>query len=104
MTFVKGDPNINRKGRPKEKTIKERVRDWLEEHPEDMQAFVQFFVKKNRDLAWQMLEGKPQQDITSKGERLIPRPLDDVQENEGVQENKNDALEDSSGAGRDGGE
>jgi hypothetical protein len=53
----------NPAGRPKGKTIKERVREWLEEHPEDMQAFVEHFVKENRDLAWQMLEGRPPLDI-----------------------------------------
>src|SRR3990172_220891 len=53
------------KGRPKGKTIKERVRDWLEEHPEDMKGFVQHFVKKNKELAWQMLEGRPAQQLGS---------------------------------------
>lgn len=62
----------NPSGRPKEKTIKERVRDWLEEHPDDMQSFVQHFVKRNRDLAWQMMEGRPAQqtDLTSGGEKI----------------------------------
>lgn len=50
-------------GRPKGKTIKERVREYLEEHPDDMAAFVDHFVKENRDLAWQMLEGRPSQGI-----------------------------------------
>ena len=72
MVFVKGDPNINRAGRPKEKTIKERVREWLEEHPNDMKAFVEHFVKDNKELAWQMLEGRPSQDMTSGGEKLPP--------------------------------
>lgn len=53
----------NPKGRPKGKTIKERVREYLEEHPEDMESFVRHFVKNNRDLAWQMLEGRPPQSI-----------------------------------------
>ena len=46
-------------GRPKEKTIKERVNDWLEQHPDDLQDFIAYFVRKNRSLAWQMLEGRP---------------------------------------------
>lgn len=53
----------NPAGRPKGKTIKERVREYLEEHPDSMEAFVQHFVANNRDLAWQMLEGRPQSDI-----------------------------------------
>ena len=57
-------------GRPKGKTIKERVKDWLEEHPEDMEAFVNHFVKENKELAWQMLEGRPSQDLTSAGEKI----------------------------------
>ena|SRR3990167_5049547 len=68
----------NSKGRPKEKTIKERVREWLEEHPDDMESFVKHFVKKNKELAWQMLEGRPQQetDITSGGKPIyIPSEL-----------------------------
>lgn len=65
----------NPNGRPKGKTIKELVKEWLEEHPEDMSAFVQHFVKDNRDLAWQMLEGRPPQDVTSGGEKINPVPI-----------------------------
>ena len=56
---VSGNPA----GRPKGKTIKERVLDWLEENPDDMKGFVEHFVKGNRDLAWQMLEGRPPQKL-----------------------------------------
>lgn len=60
---VSGNPA----GRPKGKTIKELVREYLEEHPDDMRAFVEHFIKKDRQLAWRMLEGNPQQktDVTS---------------------------------------
>ena len=64
----------NPAGRPKGKTIKEMVREWLEDNPEDMSAFVEHFVKKNKELAWQMLEGRPQQDIVSDGKQL-PTPI-----------------------------
>ena len=64
----------NPAGRPKGKTIKERVREWLEENPDDMKAFVQHFVKKNKELAWQMLEGRPQQDVISDG-KALPAPI-----------------------------
>lgn len=64
----------NADGRPKGKTIKELVREWLEEHPDDMKSFVEHFVTKNKELAWQMLEGRPQQDVTSGGEKL-PTPI-----------------------------
>ena len=61
-------------GRPKGKTIKEMVREYLETNPDSMEEFVKHFVEKNRDLAWQMLEGRPAQatDITSGGETLPP--------------------------------
>ncbi len=62
IPFKEGeDPRRNLKGRPKGKTIKEMVREWLEEHPDDMKAFVEHFVKKNKELAWQMMEGRPPQ-------------------------------------------
>lgn len=56
---VSGNPA----GRPKGKTIKEQVKEWLETHPEDMAKFVEHFVKNNKELAWQMLEGKPKQQM-----------------------------------------
>jgi hypothetical protein len=61
-------------GRPKGKTIKEMVREYLENNPASMEEFVKHFVEKNRDLAWQMMEGRPAQatDITSGGETLPP--------------------------------
>ena len=68
---VSGNP----KGRPKGKTIKELVREHLEKHPDDMKAFVEHFVKENKELTWQMLEGRPQQDVTSGGERIEPTPI-----------------------------
>lgn len=94
MPFVKGDPRINREGRPKGKTIKEMVREWLEEHPDDMEAFVKHFVKKNKELAWQMLEGRPPQDITSGGEKINPIPIIDVSANFGDKKDNPDVPED----------
>ena len=74
VPFTKDDPRINREGRPKGKTIKEMVREWLENNPDDMSAFVEHFVKKNKELAWQMLEGRPQQDVVSDG-KALPSPI-----------------------------
>ena len=51
-------------------SIKDRVRQWLEENPDDMSDFVKHFAKKNRELAWQMLEGRPQQDVTTAGQKI----------------------------------
>lgn len=74
-TFPKGISG-NPAGRPKGKTIKERVLEYLEEHPKEMKDFVKHFVKDNRELAWQMLEGRPAQatDITSQGEKIVVLP------------------------------
>lgn len=71
--FILGHPPTS-PGRPKGKTIKELVREWLEDNPDDKRAFVEHFVRKNKELAWQMLEGRPQQDVTSGGEKL-PTPI-----------------------------
>ena len=66
----------NPAGRPKGSlSIRDLVRQHLEDNPEDLAEFVKHFIKKNRELAWQMMEGKPQQDITSAGEKLIPTPI-----------------------------
>jgi hypothetical protein len=60
-TIAPGSASLNPAGRPKGKTIKERIKDYLDENPEEMAKFVEYFVKQNRDLAWQMLEGRPSQ-------------------------------------------
>ena len=70
--LLPGQPSLNPVGRPRGLTIKEKVRNWLIDHPDDEKAFVEHFVKKNKELAWQMLEGRPQQDVTSGGETIQP--------------------------------
>jgi hypothetical protein len=73
--FKKGESG-NPKGRPKGSvSIKDRVRQYLESNPTDMEEFVAHFVKKNRELAWQMLEGRPAQDLTSAGEKIEVTPI-----------------------------
>lgn len=58
-------------GRPKGSiSIKDKIRQYLEEHPEDVEEIVHHFIKDNRELMWQMLEGRPQQDVTSGGESI----------------------------------
>lgn len=43
-------------------SIKARVRAALEKDPDAMDKFVRHFTHKNRELTWQMLEGKPKQE------------------------------------------
>jgi hypothetical protein len=63
-------------GRPKGSlSIKDLVRQHLEEHPDDLKQFVAHFIRDNRELAWQMLEGRPPQDVTSAGEKINPIPI-----------------------------
>lgn len=69
---VSGNPA----GRPKGSiSIKDKVRQYLEGNPEAVDEIVEHFVKNNRELMWQMLEGRPAQDLTSKGEKLPATPI-----------------------------
>ena len=56
-----GNPN----GRPKGKTvsIKMRIKKYLEENPDEVERLVQYFVKQDPALMWQMLEGRPKQSV-----------------------------------------
>ena len=54
---VSGNPT----GRPKGKTIREKIREYLEKHPDQLDSIVEYFVKENKELLWQMLEGRPPQ-------------------------------------------
>lgn len=77
--IVEGSGPLNPNGRPKGSiSIKDRVRQYLEDHPEDVEQIVQHFVRTNRELMWQMLEGRPNQatDVTTGGQPLyLPAEL-----------------------------
>ena len=73
--ILPGQESLNPAGRPKGSiSIKDEVRKHLEAHPEEVEEIVKHFVKSNRELMWQMLEGRPQQDLTSDG-KAIPSPI-----------------------------
>lgn len=76
----------NPEGRPPGRSIKERAKSMLASMTnEEFEDFLQGLDKK---VIWEMAEGKAQQDITSAGERLIPLPILDVQENNGDSQDK----------------
>ena len=69
--ILPGQESLNPKGRPKGSfSIKDTIRKHLQDNPEDFKQFFMHFVKDNKELAWQMMEGRPQQDVTSDGEPL----------------------------------
>lgn len=72
--LLPGQPSLNPKGRPEGQSIKDRVRIYLNEHPDDMEAFVKHFATNNKELAWQMLEGRPSQGL-GQADDLDPMPL-----------------------------
>lgn len=74
--FVEGHPGGP--GRPKGSiSIKDLVRKHLEDNPEDLREFVRHFIKKNRELAWQMIEGRPHQSSDMEL-GITPKPLLDA--------------------------
>ena len=92
-----GNPN----GRPKGSiSIKDLVRKHLETHPDDLIDFVKHFIETNRELAWQMMEGRPYQDILSGGEKL-PVPILNVFTNNSDNQDKEINQKDTSSAGGD---
>lgn len=56
------------------KSIKDAVRAYFTSNPTEFKAFVQQLISLHPGLVWQMLEGKPPQDITSGG-LALPTPI-----------------------------
>lgn len=64
LTPFKKGKSGNPKGRPKGSiSIRDKIKQHLNEHPEEVEEIVKHFVKTNRELMWQMLEGKPKQQM-----------------------------------------
>lgn len=63
----------NPKGRPKGKTLKEWVREFLMSMSEE--ARIEFLKSISPDIIWKMAEGNPQTDITSGGDKINPIPI-----------------------------
>lgn len=64
--FVPGNPGGGRP--PGSISIKEQIRKKLRDNPELLEEVVNYFTKDSRELMWQMLEGKPSQDLNLGGE------------------------------------
>lgn len=70
----------NPAGRPKGSiSIKDKIRQHLENNPDEVEEIVRHFVKNNRELMWQMLEGRPSQDVGVTGELVNKVELTDEQ-------------------------
>ena len=65
MPFIKGDPNINREGRPKGKTMKEFAREYLMAQTNEEK--IAFLNSLSKDTVWRMAEGNPANDMEIKG-------------------------------------
>ena len=86
MPFSKGDPNINREGRPKGKTLKEFARDLL--MTMDDKEKTEYLKTLPKDVVWRMAEGNPHQTTDETVNIILPKPLDDVFKDESIQEDK----------------
>jgi len=97
--LIGGQESLNPLGRPKGSiSIKDKVRQYLESHPDEVEKIVEHFVKTNRELMWQMLEGRPYQDIVSGGEKL-PTPILNVFTNHSDNQDKPNDQKDPGGSG-----
>ena len=56
------------------KTIKDAIRAHFNNNPQQFKAFVENLISNHAGLVFQMLEGRPSQDITSGGSAL-PTPI-----------------------------
>lgn len=91
--LVKGTPPGP--GRPKGNiSIKDTFRKMFEEKPEVFNEFISGLMEKDKALIWQMLEGKPQQDLNIDAEIKMPTPILNVPRDNSNTENNEPHKED----------
>lgn len=62
----------NLAGRPKGKTIKEKIREIFLKDPKRFNKTVNELINEYPTLVWQMLEGRPPMDLHLEGEMKLP--------------------------------
>ncbi len=61
--FVEGQSG-NPEGKPKGVvSIKTEIMKRLKKNPGELKEIIEYFIKENRELMWQMLEGRPRQQV-----------------------------------------
>jgi hypothetical protein len=95
VPFVKGDPRINRAGRPKGMTLKERLKEKLSAmNDEEMDDFLKGIAALDK---WKMAEGNPATDTNignKDGKPFIIRIEPEIAEQNGIDES---TINDSEG-------
>ena len=61
-------------GRPSGVSIKERIKQYLKDNPEEFEELCQYYLtnEKMRELLWKMIDGMPRGSIVDDGEGFPP--------------------------------
>lgn len=87
-------------GRPKGSfSIKTRIIQRLKENPEEFEELVENIIKNQQALLFQMIDGRPSQDLKLDGEIRLPRPILDVSANNSDEKDKSSEEEDQGSSG-----
>lgn len=71
--ILPGQGGLPGAGRPKGSiSIKDKVRQYLEDNPESLKEMVKELVEKEKKLVWQMLDGMPGQKMEHSGPNDTP--------------------------------